>query len=159
MKQAERIDVLESVPKLLHDAILEAEGDELIDVLGTANSIQTRIGSIKRLAATEVVDGEHGSKWRFEQGRKGVRSYNTNGLLAAIRQQAGLDSLQSVITFLLGRGVVTLKWNWQPLEKLIKQYNLDLRVGRREVEDGDPDYEIGEYWTNASPSYKAVTDG
>lgn len=158
MSTTERIVALNTVPGLVQQAILEAEGDELIDVLGTANSIQSQIGTIKRTAASEISDGDHGERWEFTQGREAKRSYNTDGLFTRMLEDLPIEDLPHLLMFLMGRGVIRFNWQWTPLLKLIKEYNLDLKTVRREIEDGDPDYEIGEYWKDASPSYKAVTD-
>ena len=156
MSTTERIVALNTVPGLVKQAILEAEGDELIDVLGTANSIQSQIGVIKRNAASEVSDGDHGDKWRFEQGRKANRSYNTNGMLATLRDELGFEELQHVLIFLLNRDVIRINWQWSKLQKLTKEFNLDLKVARNEVVDGDPEYDMGEWWSAASPSYEVI---
>lgn len=158
MSTTERIVALNTVPGLVKQAILEAEDDELIDVLGTANSIQSQIGDIKRTAAAEVSDGDHGKAWAFEQGRKAERSYNTQGLFTRLLEEIDVEDLPHLIVWLMGRDVIRLSWQWTPLLKLIKEFNLDLKITRHEIEDGDPDFEIGEYWKPASPSYKAVTD-
>jgi len=158
MSTTERIVALNTVPGLVQQAILEAEGDELIDVLGTANSIQSQIGAIKRTAASEVSNGDHGGQWEFVQGRKAERSYNTDGLLSSLREELGYEELPHLLMFLMGRGIIRLNWQWTPLLKLIKENNLDLRTARHEIEDGDPDYEIGEYWKAGSPKYEAVID-
>jgi len=156
MSTTERLVALNTVPGLVKQAILEAEGGELIDVLGTANSIQSQIGAIKRTAAAEVTDGEHGDRWRFEQGRKANRTYNTNGLLATLRDELEFEELQQVLIFLLNRDVIRLNWQWSKLTKLVKEHNLDLKVARHEITDGDPEYDMGEWWTAASPSYEVV---
>ncbi len=159
MEQAERLDLIRSMPNIAKEAILEADGTQLVDVLGDINATATKLGAVKRSAAAEVVDGEQGVRWRYSQSMAGKRSYNTNGLLSTISSQLGHRTLQETLMFLMSEDVIRVTWQWSPLKKLVREHNLVLRMARREVEDGDPDFDYGEYWVRGSAKYEAVEDG
>jgi hypothetical protein len=145
-------------PTLVNTAIQTAPDDRMIDVLGEVNSVATRIGALKRLAASEVHDGDHGEQWQVEQKRRGKRSYNTSGLLHNIGNQLGWGHTLQLLMQLIQAGVITLKWNWSPLKELIQNENLDLRRATHEIEDDDPDYDYGEYWEDANPRYIPIKE-
>jgi len=158
MNHEERLAAIERIPSFIQAQILEAEGNELIDILGAANSTQTQIGVIKRRAASEVSDGDAGTKWAFTQGRKAQRSYNMDGMLSAISRALDLGSFSETLKYLIRIDVLRISWQWSNLDKLVRSHNIELRTTRHEIHDGDPDYEMGEYWEAASPSYEAVID-
>lgn len=147
------LEQITEFPALVNTAIQIAPDDRLVDVLGEVNSVATRIGGMKRKAASEVQTGDHGQEWAVEQKMKGVRSYNTGGLLFNIGEQMGIASTVQLIGVLMQAKVISLKWNWSPLKQLIQTNNLDLRRATHEIEDDNPDYDYGEYWVDGPVRY------
>lgn len=150
----EQIDMLAAYPSAVKHAIVNSE-DRLVDVIGQVHSNQARIREIKRHAISEIDDGEKGKRWKAEVGGSYKRSYNTESLLAKLSE--GHASLAHALAFLLQTGVIKLQWNWTPLKKLIRERN-DIKIIKREVADGDPEYDIGEYWDPSNPTYKPVEE-
>jgi hypothetical protein len=145
-------------PAVVNAVIQAAPDDRMIDVLGEVNSVATQIGQIKRRAASEVHDGDHGETWQVEQKRRGKRSYNTGGLLYQLGEQLHYTNTLALLMDMISLGVITLKWNWSPLKELMQQHNLDLRRATHEIEDDDPDYDYGEYWEDANPRYIPIKE-
>jgi hypothetical protein len=152
------LEQIAEFPTVVNTAIQIAPDDRMVDVLGEVNSVATRIGGLKRLAASEVHDGDHGEQWQVEQKRRGKRSYNTPGLLHNIGEQMDSASTLQLLMMLIGAGVIRIQWQWSPLEKLMKQWNLDLRRARHEITDDDPEYDYGEYWEDANPRYIPIKE-
>jgi hypothetical protein len=149
-------DEIRGFPSTVKLAIEHAPDDRLVDVLGEVNSVATRIGALKRIAASEVHDGDHGEQWQVEQKRRGKRSYNTGGLLYQLGEQMYYTNTLALLMDMISLGVISLKWNWSPLKELMQQHNLDLRRATHEIEDDDPDYDYGEYWEDANPRYVPI---
>ena len=149
---------IEEFPVKVRTALTFAGEDRLVDVLGAVNSTQTQIGVHKRKAASEVSDGEHGETWEVERKRRGVRSYNTSGLISALNEELDHVNTLSLLMWLIEEGVVSLTWNWSPLDKLRKQRNIGFRFATHEIEDGDPEYDIGEFWVDASTRYVPIKE-
>jgi hypothetical protein len=143
-------------PALVNQAIQAAPEDRMVDVLGEVNSVATRIGALKRMAASEVHDGDHGEQWAVEQKRRGKRSYNTGGLLHNIGEQMGHTSTLRLLMELIQLGVIRITWQWTALQALVKQENLDLRRARHEIADDDPEFDYGEFWEDANPRYVPI---
>ena len=151
------VEMIEQFPAQVKWAIEHAPEDRLVDVLGTINSTATAIGVAKRRAASEIVDGDHGETWEVEQGRKGMRSYNTSSLLVTLTRQLryGTDIL-ATLQYLLSRKIITISWSWSNLDKLIRNNNIELITARHEVVDGDPEYDMGEYWIDGPVKYVPI---
>lgn len=152
------VEMIEEFPRQVKWAIEHAPEDRLVDVLATIHSTQTNIQKQKLRASSEVTTGEHGDVWKAKRGRKGMRSFNTMGLLATIHDQMdySADNMLATLMHLLGAKVITIKWSWSALEGLMQMHNLDLRRARHEIEDGDPDFDYGEYWEDTGVSYVPV---
>jgi hypothetical protein len=147
------IEGIEQFPRQVKWALEHAPEDRIVDVLGTINHVATAINVEKRRAASEMQTGDHGKTWKVEQSRRGMRSYNTSGIIGSIGEQFGHDSRWETIRMLLFDKVITIEWSWTNLEKLMKLHNLDLRVARHEIEDDDPDFDYGEFWIDAPIRY------
>ena len=155
----DRLAQIEAFPALVKMAILEAENtEELVDTLGAVNSTQTRIGKLKLDAASEVADEEAGSKWRYEQSMRGVRTFNDSGMFATLMGELGYDNLVGLIRFLLDGDIVRIQWQWSNLQKLMRHHNVELRKAGWAVKEGDPDYDYGEYWVHGSAGYQPVKE-
>ncbi len=87
-------------------------------------------------------------------GHRGERSYNTTGLLSLFAAQTG--SLASALAYLLNNNVISIEWHWSKLKKQLRLDGLSIRISEKEIEDGDPDYDIGEYFVDGYPTYKPV---
>jgi len=148
------IDAIALYPQAVKLAITHSE-DRLVDVIGQVHSNQARIREMKKHAISEIGDGEQGKRWKAEVGGSYKRSYNTSSLLAKL--QEGTTGLAATLQFLLQAGVIKITWNWTPLKKLIRERN-DIKIIKREVADGDPEYDIGEYWDPSNPTYKPIEE-
>ena len=153
------VEMIEEFPAQVRWAIEHAPDDRLVDVLATINSTATQINVEKRRAASEVQDGDHGETWKVEQGRKGVRSFNTSNLVTKIGIQLGHVTSWETIRMLLFDKVIKIEWSWSNLEKLIRVHNLDLAVARHEIEDGDPEFDIGEFYVDGYKKYLPREEG
>jgi len=148
----EQLDLIAKYPQAVKAATLAAE-DRLVDLVGTVSSNQARIREWKKGATAEMSDGEKGRRWFAVQGGSYQRSYNTQSLLAKLTDEDG--TLASTLAYLLQSGVITLKWNWTPLKKLIRE-RTNIRIIKKEIDDGDPDWDIGEWWKSGYISFKPV---
>ena len=155
----DRLDEIAAFPQFVKATLLEADGDsQLVDALGTINSVQTSIGSIKLGTAAEVETETEGSYWRYEQSRKGMRSFNNAGMFVTLMRELEFESLTNLLLFLMERDIIRLTWQWTKLEKLLRIRNINLRTAQHEVSEGDPDYDMGEYWKSGSSSYKRMEE-
>jgi hypothetical protein len=149
------IDALSLYPAAVKVAIAHSE-DRLVDVIGQVHSNQALIRSMKKSAISEIGDGEQGKRWKAEIGGSYKRSYNTQSLLAKLTPKDG--TLASTLAFLMQTGVIKIQWNWTPLKKLMRETAVQFKIIKREVADGDPEYDIGEYWESSNPTYKPIEE-
>ncbi len=149
----EQLELLAKYPAAVKAATIDAE-DRLVDVLGTVHSVQSQLAEWKKNTVSEVSDGERGRMWFTKQGGTYQRSYNTSSLLVKLMPEGG--SLAQTLAMLLRLNVISIKWNWMPLKKLIRDRS-DIRIIKKEIEDGDPEWDIGEWWKSGYMSYKPVT--
>jgi len=155
----DRLDEIAAFPQFVKATLLAADGDgEIVDALGTINSTQTAIGNIKLGTAAEVETETEGKQWLYEQSRKGMRSFNNAGMFVTLMRELDFESLTNLLLFLMERDIIRLTWQWTKLEKLLRIRNIDLRIAHHEVSEGDPDYDMGEYWKPGSSSYKRTTN-
>jgi len=144
-------------PALCKESIVASTStSDLVDILGAINSTQTAIGKIKLTAASEVESEDTGERWRYEQPQRGVRSYNNSGMFSSLMQQLGYESLVPLLQFLLDADVIRIQWMWSNLEKLIHNRDVWLRTASHEIKEGDPAFDMGEYWVRGSAGYKPV---
>ena len=148
------IDAISLYPQAVKLAITNSE-DRLVDVIGQVHSNQARIRDMKKGAISEIGDGERGKRWMAVIGGSYKRSYNTSSLLAKLMSADG--SLATTLQFLLQTGVISITWNWTPLKKLIRD-KPEIRIIKKEISDGDPKWDIGEYWQSGNPTYKAIEE-
>lgn len=148
------IDAISLYPAAVKLAITNSE-DRLVDVIGQVHSNQARIREMKKGAVSEIGDGERGKRWMAVIGGSYERSYNTQSLLSKLTAEG--STLAQTLAFLLQTGVITIKWNWTPLKKLIRDRS-DIRIIKKEISDGDPEWDIGEYWKSGNPTYKPIEE-
>ena len=155
----DRLEEIAAFPQFVKATFLAADSDEqLVDALGMVNSTQTAIGGIKLGAASEIETETEGAMWRYEQGRKGMRSFNNAGMFATLMRELDFESLTNLLLFLMERDIIRLTWQWSKLEKLLRIRNIQLRIADHQISDGDPDFEMGEYWETGSTSYKRLEE-
>lgn len=144
----------EIVPRV-KETLLHAEGESaVIDVIGDLRSIETGLADLRKGAAVEFEDGMEGRRWRFEQGMRSVRSYNTARLVQKFSLASG-ESLFDTIMLLLREKAFRLEWRFTNLERAAAKYGVVLVTAQQEISDGD-DADIGVYWKSGYPSYKPV---
>ena len=148
-------DWLEQVPAKAKALTLKADGDEqLIDVLGTINSVEQGLGSLRRGTDVEVPAGLAGKRWKMEQGQRATRSYNSTSLVTKFAKAVKRSPFETV-GLLIALNVVKLEWHWTNLQKAAANYNVPLMVGYEEVVDGG-DIDVGETWKTGRPKYVRV---
>ena len=150
----EQLELLAKFPQAVKAAALDAE-DRLVDVLGTVSSVSSAVASWKRGAVSEVVDGEKGRDWVAKAGGSYKRSYNTTGLLSLISKEMQWSVAQT-LGFMLNENMIEIKWKWTPLNKFLRDNNILALIIKREVEDGDEKFHIGEVWDSGYLSYKPI---
>jgi len=150
----EQLELLAKFPQAVKAAAMDAE-DRMVDVLGTVSSVTSSVASWKRGVVAEVVDGEKGRDWVAKAGGSWKRSYNTTGLLTLISGEMDW-SLPQTLAFLLNNDIVRLEWRWTPLNKFLRDNNILSLIIKREVEDGDVKFHIGEVWDAGYLSYKPI---
>ena len=148
-------DWLEQVPAKAKALTLKADGDEqLVDVLGTMNSVEQGLASVRRGAAAEIPAGFGGKRWVMEQGNKATRSYNSTSLINKFAKKLHQSPFK-VVGLLITLGAVRLEWHWTNLQKAAAHYNVPLVIGYEETEDGG-DLDVGEIWKTSTPKYVRV---
>lgn len=149
------LDEIDAFAVRAKQLVLEANDDELVDVLGALNSAQSALGVIKRDAASEVEPDTAGTRWTFEQRMAADRSYNTSGLLAHLMDQFDFTMAQ-LIPFLVDLGVLRITWQWSKLKELKQKHNLVIHTTNTEISDGDPEWDVGEYWKRGQAKYVPI---
>jgi len=139
----------------LKQTLLNAHGEgEALDVLGDIKSIESQLATIRKGAAVEFEDGMAGKRWRFEQGRRSIRSYNTPRLVKAFADALG-EPLWQTFVWLYRKDVIRLSWQQTNLERAAAETGIPLTEAQHEITDGD-DADVGVNWKSAYPSYKRV---
>lgn len=155
----DRLDHIEHFPVLVKEAIVHARGEaDLVDILGTVRAAERGMQNERRRADAEIPPGTNGNRFVMEQGRAAKRSYNTPSLLGLFLKELMHDSLVTTLSYLLAKGIITIKWNWTPLQKETRDRGIGLRVARHEITDGDLDWDIGEVWGDGYPSYRRLKE-
>lgn len=149
----ERLDLLAKYPAAVKAAIIDSE-DRLVDVLGTVHSVQAQIQKLKLDASTELDYSDTGRRWQADQDGKNQRTYNTQSLLAKLSDGGALGT---TLRWLMHLGVISIKWNWEPLQKLIRDRD-DINFVKHDIDDGDPEHDIGEWWKYGRHTYTPVEE-
>ncbi len=150
----EQLELLAKFPQAVKAAAVDAE-DRLVDVLGTVSSVQAAIAAWKKGAVSEVSDGEQGRQWTAKEGGSYDRSYNTQGLLSLIGSTMNW-TLPETLSYLMQADIIEIKWKWTPLKKFMRTNGVDALIIKKEIEDGDPKWHIGEWWKRGYMSYKPI---
>ena len=148
------LEHIEAFPALCKQALLTADGDaERIDVLTYIKSSEQQLGKLRRSNEAELDYGiTEGETTQVEIGRRAVRSYNTSKLLLMFMTHLD-EGFINTLGWLRNHGVVTVNWNWTPLQRATERLGIGLSIAKEEIEDGDPKWDVGEVWKNASASY------
>ena len=155
VSKEETIAWLNELPNKVRWAIIDAANEaDRVDILGTLKSAESRVASERQLAMTEIEKGTKGEIFVVEQGRVGVRSFNSMSLLAKFADRMGVSLLQAIGS-LRDQGVLEIKWKWTPFKEAAREYGVEYSTIQREVTDGD-EFDVGEIWKNGYPSFKAI---
>jgi hypothetical protein len=151
----QQLDALEGYPKALKAAIAAA-GDRLPDVTGIMHSNNAQVRDIKRLAQSELEDGDTGTRWRTVIDPKNDYSFNTPGLFAAFLTK-WKDSFTDMLLMLIAEDAIRLQWQLTNTRNLASRMGVELTIVHgTEVSDGDPTRHIGKVPTKAYPKYEPV---
>jgi len=150
------LDLLEKYPVAMKMAIRDA-GERLPDVIGVMHSNQAQIRDMKRIYASELEDGEAGSRWQVELAPKNDYSYNTQGILAAFLGEWE-GTLAELLVFLIHRDVLRPDWQLTKLRNLATEMGVSLTTAGKEIEDGDNKAQIGKIKGKAYPKFLPVTE-
>lgn len=150
---------LNQVPSTAEEFIVsDAKNDgDIVDILGSIRAAEVGLADVRKRHASEIEAGTKGAAYELEQSQRAVRSYNTQSLLIKFTAAMDLPPLQ-VLNQLVLQGVIDLTWKWTALKKAASTYGLTLTTAHHEIEDGDPDADIGEYWKHGYPRYTAIED-
>jgi hypothetical protein len=149
----ERLDKIETIPALIKDAVMEAKTDpELVDVLGTIKAVERTYKPTVKAAIDETAPAAgmamRGELHHVETKRSASRSYNTPRLMTKL-QAEGFTLMD-----LIDLGVLSLKWNWQPLAAFAKKRGIKLVIVQKEVPElGKADGDVGEIWKDGYPRW------
>lgn len=155
----EKIEEIRSFPSTVKDVLLNAETDEeRVDILGAVKYCEREFGTTRRGVEAELDYGViRGQEMEVTIPRKATRSYNTMSLLAAFTYQLGSSPLQAFL-LLKESGALSVKWNWTKLQQAMTKHGIGVRIAQWEIEDGDPEWDIGEVWSNASATYTTTEE-
>ena len=150
-----KLDLLDEYPAAVKDAIMSAKTDEeMVDVIGTVMSVRRRVDSERRMAASEVTPtaAEHtraGERHYVEVTRSAKRTFNTPSLMK-LMQDNGMSLLD-----LLSYDVLRITWRWTDLKNFAERRDIKLNIAKQEIPElGDSEFQVGEYWTDGTASWK-----
>ena len=129
--------------------------DELVDVAGEVAKVTRDLTEFVRNLKSEMAPAAVGKSYQATESRSAKRSYNTQGLLAKFVASYGdaYDETTTVFTalqVLMDLDVVRLTWRWTELQNAAIEFDVPLTIVRHEIEDGDPDADVGEVWSSST---------
>lgn len=154
-----RLDALEHYPIEVKDALMVADGDEeLADLLGVIESNTRMVSQHRKIALSEIPNEVHGQRYVMAlKGGKFDRTYNFGTLLSKLMDATGMKLLDLLI-FLRDRDVLRMAWQWTNLNKVIREYDVNVVITRgSSVTDGDS-ADIGEEWKDGSPGFTRIEE-
>lgn len=122
--------------------------DRVADALGRILFVERKLGQYRRGLAAESPDVK-GKDYELVTVRRASRSYNTQGLLAKFANATGSGSPLEAIRRLIDSGALRLTWSYRKLLKAAADFDVTIATAKHEIEDGDPEADIGEVWTEA----------
>ena len=150
-----KLDALALFPTLAHDLLLEANNDEaVVDVLGSIRSAEIGLADVRKMGASEIVNGTKGDRFSFNQSRVSTKTYNTDSLLMKFMAAWKMSPLD-VIRQLIAHDVIRLSWQYEKLLVAARFAGVNLITSNSEVSDGD-ECDIGRIWKAGYPSYVGI---
>ena len=131
--------------------------DDLLDVIGDTEVVIRLLRGFVGMLKSELPDKAATPRYREAGGRSAARSYNTDRILANVITVIDGADMVSVLRYLRDRDALRLTWRWTELKGVYESLDLPMTIVRHEIEDGDPDADVGEVWTTAT-KVEAVTD-
>ena len=152
------LDELEEYPKRVKLALFLAENDEEVtDLLGVLDSNKRLVEGHRKLAVSEIPDKVTGTRYVMApKGGKYDRTYNFSTLLSKLMDGTGMKLLDLMI-YLRKRDALRFSWQWTNLNKVIREYNIDLLTSSQPVEDGDS-ADIGQKWKDGTPGFTHIEE-
>lgn len=154
-------DALRDAPKHAKAALMETSNDaEMVDVLALINNTAQELQVIKRGSLSEIDSRDQpkpgtveGDSFVMKRSRSAKRSYNTTGLLLDLSAATSVDFLE-ILHILHEQDILRMEWQWQKLEAYAYEVQMPIKKAPKEIEEGDPDFHVGEVWTEGSASFK-----
>jgi hypothetical protein len=144
--------------KAVKAAELKATDENRVDLMNGMRRIERDISDRRRSLESETEPYTKGEVFQMKQGTVTRRSYNTSGLLAKLFGNSAYDHMAPlmVIKELIELDVIRLTWQWSKLRQLLDRLDLGLTVVPHEIEDGDPNADVGEVKKRGSASYVSI---
>ncbi len=130
---------------------------DLLDVIGDTEVVIRMLRDFVGMLKSELPDKAATPRYREAGGRSAARSYNTDRILAKVAAVRPGGEMMSVLRHLMARDALRLTWRWTELKGVYESLDLPMTIVRHEIEDGDPDADVGEVWTTAT-KVEAVPD-
>ncbi len=130
---------------------------DLLDVIGDTEVVIRLLRDFVGMLKSELPDKAATPRYREAGGRSAARSYNTDRILANVITVIDGADMVSVLRYLRDRDALRLTWRWTELKGVYESLDLPMTIVRHEIEDGDPDADVGEVWTTAT-KVEAVPD-
>ncbi len=129
---------------------------DLLDVIGDTEVVIRMLRDFVGMLKSELPDKAATPRYREAGGRSAARSYNTDRILAKVASDVG-GTIAEVLRYLRDKDALRLTWRWTELKGVYETLDLPMTIVRHEIEDGDPDADVGEVWTTAT-KVEAVPD-
>ncbi len=123
--------------------------DDAVDVVGEVAAIIRDLQAFNKSLKAEMAPEATGSAYAATSSRCAARSYNTEKILGRLLSADELPgrSLLDAIRYAVDKDALRLTWRWTELKALYDTLDLPMTTVRHEIEDGDPDADVGEVWT------------
>jgi hypothetical protein len=149
------LDTLERYPIAMKNAVAIA-GDRLPDVTGIMHSNAAQIRDMKRLAQSELEDGESGKRWAVVIDPKNDYTFNTPALFQAFLSEWE-GSFTDLLLHLIASDVVRLEWQLTKTKNMATAMGVDITISGKPVDDTS-DAEIGKVKGKGYPSYRPINE-
>ncbi len=153
-----RLDVLEAYPAAVKAAVVAAQGDEdLTDLLGVIDANKRIVESHRKSALSEVPDITVGHRYSMRpKPGKYDRTYNFSTLLSKLMDGTGMKLLELMI-YLRERDALRFSWQWTNINKVIREFDIDMITSSKPVEDGDT-ADVGQQWKDGTPGFTRIEE-
>ena len=126
--------------------VLEAD---MIDQVGELDHLIREVRAYRNALLSETPEAAKGNRYRAVESRSAKRTFNTQSLLARVVDRLDTDPA-GAIHYLMEHDAVRLTWRWTELKATAHLLGFALTTAPREVEDGDPEADIGETWSTST---------